>query len=254
MANPEYAAPDLRLFDCYALAGVSTRPPLRPILAADELLAEMDYCGVDEALVHSDGAETASPLVTNAEVSEFCSGSERLHPVWNILPPQTGEMLPDQLFGEMAHQGVKTLCARPEENRFLLNEITFGPLFEGLIDRKIPLFLQANWERITNVLKEFPALTMIATGVGVWGQDRLFRPLLERFENFYVETSAMELDGGIPALVGKYGPERILFGSGCHRKPMGAASLLLRNLDLEQGAKEAIAHGNLERLLGEVQL
>jgi hypothetical protein len=227
---------------------------MAPLLSADALLAEMDFCGVDEALVHSDSAECGSPLTTNAETADFCAPNPRLHPVWNILPPQTGEMLPDRLLSAMRGQGVRTLCARPDDNRYLLNGITFGPLLEALVERRIPLFLQARWERVTELLKEFPNLTVIATGVGVWGQDRYFRPLLERFEGFHVETSAMELDGGIPALVNDYGPHRILFGSGCHRRPMGGASLLLRNLDIDDDAKALIAHRNLEKLLAEVRL
>lgn len=254
MAEPSNAAPELRLFDCYALAGVSMRPPLAPLLTAEALLAEMDHCGIDEALVHSDAAECNSPVVTNPEIAVFCEPHGRLHPVWNILPAQTGEMLLDQLLDGMREHGVRALCARPDENRFLLNGLTFGEFFDAMIERGIPLFLQANWARITEVLKEFPKLTVIATGVGVWGQDRYYRPLVERFENFYLESSAAELDGGIPAHVRKYGPDRILFGSGSHRKPMGGASLLLRNLDLDAEAKSMIAHGNLERLLGEVRL
>jgi len=254
MKPPDTAAPGLRLFDCLARAGVSMRPPLSPILSAEQLLDEMDRHGVDEALVHSDSAECSSPLVTNEEIAAFCAPHPRLRPVWNILPPQTGEMLPEKLFGEMRAHGVKTLCACPEENRYLLNALTFGPLFDAMVERKIPLYLKADWLQVADILEEFPRLLVVTTGVGVWGQDRYFRPLLESFEGFHVETSAMELDGGIPALVEKYGPRRILFGSGCHRRPMGGPSLLLRSLDLGEEAKGLIAHGNLERLLGEVQL
>ena len=248
------AAPRLRLFDAYTVAGVSIKPPIAPALTPDDLLTEMDRCGVDEALVNSAATEISSPLATNADIARFCEESDRLHPVWNILPPQTGEMDAEDLFDRMSRHGVKALRAEPERNRFLLNAVTFGPLLERMIQRNIPLFLRANkddWPQITAVLNEFPCLTVVATDVGSWGQDRYFRPLLERFENFYIETSSYELDGGIPACVEKYGPDRILFGSGYHTRPMGGASLLLRNLDIDADSKERIAHGNLERMLVE---
>ncbi|NQT20248.1 MAG: amidohydrolase family protein [Planctomycetes bacterium] len=251
MAKPNNASPNLRLFDCYARAGVSKSPPIDPILSTEALLDEMDLCGVDEALVHSEAAEGSSPLVTNPEIKAFCAPSSRLHPAWHILPAQTGEMPPEELRRQMQDAGVKMLAARPDEHRYLLNGITFGPLFEMIIECRIPLFLASNWQRVTDLLSEFPKLRVIVTDLGWWGSDRYIRPLLERFEGFQIETSSFELDGGIPALVEKYGATRILFGSACHRRAMGGASLLLRNLDISAKDKELIAHGNLERLLEE---
>ena len=221
MAKHNNASPTLRLFDCYVRAGVSRRPPIAPLLSVQALL------------------------------EAFCTGSSRLHPVWHILPAQTGEMTPERLQRQMRDSGVKMLAARPDEHRYLLNGITFGPLFEMMIERRIPLFPGGNWQRATDLLCEFPKLRVIVTDLGWWGPDRYLRPLLERFEGFQIETSSFELDGGIPALVEKYGATRILFGSGCHRRAMGAASLLLRNLDISAEDKELIAHGNLERLLEE---
>jgi len=250
-------APDLRFFDCYVRAGCSIHPPLLPALAPADVIAEMDRCGVDEALVHSDALAMTSPVVANAELAALCAPHPRLHPVWNLLPPQTGEMPTDELVAGMRESGVKAVAARPADNRFLLNGITFGETLDVLIERRIPLFVPGggdNWARITDLLKDFPTLRLIACEFGVWGQDRYIRPLMARFEGFHIETSTLELDGGIPSLVGKYGPRRILFGSGYHRRVMGGASLLLRNLDIDSEAKELIAHGNVERLLKEVQL
>ncbi len=245
---------DLRLYDCYALAGVSAIPPLDPALTPDDLLAEMDRCGVDEALVHSAAFEIGGALESNAGVAAFCVASPRLHPVWCILPEQTGEMEPRKLFKDMARQGVRTLRARPDTHRFLLNGLTCGRLLKELVRRRIPLFLDSNWPLVTAVLGEFPSLTAIVTNHGPWGSDRYFRPLLEHFPNLYLDTSTYELDGGIPALVAKYGAERLLFGSSYHLKPMGGATLLLRTLDLDLASKALIAHANLERLLAGVRL
>ena len=246
------AAAELRLFDCYARAGTSINPPIAPALTPGDLLAEMDRCGVDEALVHSAAFELSSPVVANPAAADFCSADSRLHPVWSILPPQTGEMPLDELLAGMRARGVRALSAYPDENRFCLNGITFGALFEAMIERHIPLFVRGggdNWRRITELLLEFPRLIVIAADFGCWGQDRYIRPLMDRFEGFHIETSTLELDGGIPSLVARYGAGRILFGSGYHRRPMGGASLLLRNLDIPAAAKRLIAHANLEQLL-----
>ncbi len=57
------------------------------------------------------------------------------------------------------------------------------------------------------------------------------------------------LDGGIEALVADYGPQRILFGSGFPESYMGGMMLALRHAQIPDAAKQAIAAGNLERLL-----
>jgi hypothetical protein len=69
----------------------------------------------------------------------------------------------------------------------------------------------------------------------------------------YVEISTYKLDGGIPAILDRYGPGRFLYGSAYHTFAMGGAALQLRNLDVDRNAKEQIAHGNLERLLREAK-
>jgi len=214
----------------------------------------MDRIGVDEALVGSAAIEIASPLDTNPEIAELCAGHDRLHPVWQLLPPHTGEMLPEHLPTEMKQHGVRVLLARPDIHRYQLNSITMGALFEVMLTHKIPLFLNSDWRLITDVLRDFPQLRIIATSLGCWGVDRQIRPLLEHFENFYIETSSLELDGCIPALVEKYGATRILFGTGFPWHAVGGAALMLRNLDISPEDKELIAHGNLQRLLNEVML
>jgi predicted TIM-barrel fold metal-dependent hydrolase len=247
-------AMSLRLFDAYTIMGTATRPPLQPALEPQDLLAEMDRCGVDEAMVTNAGWQIASVPCINRQVVEWCAASPRLHPVWCILPNQCGEMEPAALFRDMKRHGVRLLQARPGAHRYLLNGITCGPLLEELVARRIPLMLDSDWPLLTALLTEFPKLTVLAVEHGCWGSDRYFRPLLEEFANFHIDTANYELDGGIPALVRKYGAERIIYGSSFHNRPMGGASLLLRNVDIDPASRELIAHGNLERLLKGVRL
>ncbi len=249
-----HIAPGLRLFDCFCSVGRSTKPSLQPSLTVEDLLEAMDRIGVDEALVSSAAIEIASPVDTNPAIADLCSAHDRLHPVWQLLPPQTGEMLPERLPAEMKEHGVKALLARPDIHGYQLNSITMGALFEVMLTHKIPLFLNSDWRLITDVLRDFPQLRIIATSLGCWGVDRQIRPLLEHFENFHIETSSVELDGCIPALVEEYGATRILFGTGFPWHAVGGSALMLRNLDISPGDKELIAHGNLEGLLNEVTL
>ena len=86
---------------------------------------------------------------------------------------------------------------------------------------------------------------------GCWGQDRLFRPLLERYPNVHIDTSQYLLDGGIESLVADYGAGRLLFGSSFPESYLGGMMLTLRHARISEEAKAAIAAGNLERILAQ---
>ena len=95
---------------------------------------------------------------------------------------------------------------------------------------------------------------MIALQQTNHGQDRYFRPLLEAYAHLVIATSRYECDGAIPELCARYGAQRLVFGTGYPDVPMGGAVLALLHCGLPEGDVVAIAGGNLERLLQEVDL
>lgn len=242
-------------FDCNIGFGVARVPPGPFAATAQELLKEMDSCGVAAALVWHAAMRDESAQAGNRLVVEKTRGLPRLHPAWAILPPQTGEMgtVAEWLEG-MRKQGVKALIAYPEQHRYLLNGLTFGPLLEEMIARRIPLILGPDWRNVTALLAEFPRLVVIVTGHGSWGEDRYYRPLLERYPGFHVDTSNYALDGGIADAVRKYGPDRLVYGSGFPELQMGGSLMMVATADISDEARVAIAGGNLRRLLAEVKL
>ncbi len=254
----------MRLFDCNATFGRGSVAPARYAATPDDLLAEMDFCGVDAALVTCAAQRDDSPAVGNELVVQLTHGQPRLHPTWAILPPQTEELAPDvdAFFAAMAASGVRALWAFPGRHRYLLNRTTFGPFFEAMIARRVPLFLPLTeasgglqgWPLVEDVLASFPDLTLVATDQSVWGQDRYFRPLVERHRGFDFETSNYQLGRGLEAYCRKYGPDRLLFGTGYPVIPMGGPLLNLARADISDRDREAIAGGNLARLLEEVRL
>lgn len=257
IAQPVSPAPQLKFFDAFVRLGAVKQPPPGHDPSVEALLNAMDMAGIESALAASAETDMSSPVTANALIAEICAMQERLHPVWTILPPQTGEMPVAELLEGMRQHGVHALRADPQQARYQLNRLTFGELFDELIERHIPLFVQAmpaDWPQVTALLQETPELTVVACDMGPWGTDRSFRPLLEHFPNFYIEISNYELDGGITAFVDRYGPDHMLYGSAWPFRPMGGASLRLRNEPISMDAKEKIAHANLERLLREAIL
>jgi predicted TIM-barrel fold metal-dependent hydrolase len=245
--------------DCNCAYGIAMKPPLAPALTPTEVLAEMDLCHVARALVRNLAISEQTPEVGNLLTSQDLAGHERLTPTWAILPPQTGELgTVDEFLAAMDKAGVRSLWAFPSDHRYLLNTTTFGGLFEEMVKREIPLFLPRAqgsggldcYATADAVLRDFPNLYLIVAGQGPWGEDRYFRPLMERFPNFGVDTSRYELDGGIAEIVKKYGPHRLYFGTSFPNTPMGGAMLTLLHAAISEEERGWVAGGNLRRLVG----
>lgn len=250
-------------FDCNISFGVRPIPLPSQATTAEALLVEMDHCGIDEALVTCAAQRFGSPLQGNPRLIERVRDHPRLHPAWVILPSQTGEMAePARLVEQMRENQVRALWAWPSEHKYLLDATTFGPLFEELAARRIPLFYPlpetgdtgTGWNAVSVLLREFPDLILVATNQSVWGEDRFFRPLIARYPNLYLETSHYELANGLRDFYNHYGADRWLFGTAYPERYMGGALLQLLRADIPQSARDVIAGGNLRRLLKEAQL
>jgi predicted TIM-barrel fold metal-dependent hydrolase len=256
----------MEIFDCNLRLGLPYTPSVPPEAYAEEaeaLLDQMAFCGIDRALVRHIAMEEQSPVVGNQMVIQETASFDPLEPSWAILPPQTGELgTLDEFVARMKVNGVRALWTFPSRHHYLLTGTTFGEFFEIMIQRRIPLFVSTKersdgiegFAMIDALIRDFPKLIVVATDHGCWGEDRLFRPLIERYENFYIDTSRYELDGGIRDFCNRYGPYRMLFGTGYPEIPMGGALLTLAHAEISDEAKEAIFGGNLHRLLQEVQL
>lgn len=182
-----------------------------------------------------------------------------------LLPTQTGEMAPDVLFDRMRVANVRALRVFPGRHRYLLNGLTLGPLLEGMVERRIPLLYSfrlsspgvneaSAWGTIHALLQDFPRLTLILCDHGSWGCGRFFRPLLDRYERVYVDTSLYFLDGGLESLAERYGEgARVVFGSGLPERYPGGMMMVIRHGELSPAARAAIAGSTLDRLVGEAR-
>lgn len=253
---------DLRFFDACACVGLPALAhpgrPEPPGCSAGELLAEMDRAGIAKALVWHVGQRDYDPLEGNRLLADAIAGEDRLVGVWAILPNQCGELGDlDEWFAAAIAANVRAMRAFPATGRYLLRGEVIGDLAERLLAGRVPLILPAGaepaWRGAYDLLAEFPELTVILTDLPSWGPDRYLRPLLERYPNVYVEISGYMIDGGLEALVGDYGPGRILFGTNYPVMPHGGMMLTLAGSELADADKQAIAAGNLERLIAEVR-
>ena len=246
---------ELSYLDCNVSWGEEYVGVYRPCRTLQELLAEMDWHGVDQALVHHALMRNHSPVVGNALLAREIAGQPRLMGTWAILPPQTGELSPTPaFFQEMAAANVRALWAWPTEQHYILDRVTFGRFLDEVSERHIPLFIPCDWALAYHILAQYPHLTLVVAAQGPWGNDRFFRPLIEQYPRFYIDISRYELDCGLRDLVAKYGAGRLLYGSAFPQAPMGGPRLMVAQAEIDEASRRNIAGENLRRLLQEVEL
>jgi len=245
-------------FDCNAYFGLpSLRPPL-PVPQAEDLHVELQRSGVSKALVWHIAQHDASPQAGNQLLAEGIAPYDNLTGCWAILPNQAREFpAPREFLEQMRIARVRAVRMFPDSHKFLLNRVSMGDWLEVFSAHRVPVLLSlsygTSWQTLYSILAEFPEMTTILCDHGCWGEDRLFRPLLEAYPYVYVDTAQYLLDGGIESLVRDYGSSRLLFGSGFPNQYIGGMMLAIRHALISPEAKAAIAGDNLERLLAQAQ-
>ncbi len=229
-----------------------------PTLAsAAEVLAEMDRLGVAKALVrHTCGWYYHAPE-GNALLMEELAGQERLVPCWAGMPPVTGELgaVEHWLAGLVAHH-VRAICLYPASNGYPLAAWQCGALLGPLAERGYVLLVElaeTTWEALHEICGAYPRLKVVLLSTGY----RVLRPLyalLEAHPNLYLDTSILSNFRALEEISARFGAERLLFGTGAPRYEGAGSIAALRYAALSEAERHAIASGNLERLLGEVQL
>ena len=144
----------MKLFDCNCSFGIFSLPFFNIAKDASELLAVMGYCGIEKAVVYHASMRFDSPIIGNSRIlEEIGDNIERLVPTWAVLPSQTAEQPgPGTFLEEMEKNNIKVLRAFPNEHHCSLNKITFGNLFDMLIELKVPIFVKDNAVNIGNLL------------------------------------------------------------------------------------------------------
>ena len=249
----------LTYFDCNCYIGRVANPMLYDISDANGLLEEMDSAGIEEALVFHIIARDGHPPLGNKLLLDEISTIDRLYPVWVILPHSTGEVPgPKELLQEMKSNKVKAVRLYPSRSyhSFSISEWCAGELLAALEEAKVPLMLDieiVNWDDVHIIVEQHRDLPIIITNCS-YRNDRFIYPLLERYNNIYIELSRYMGAGAVEHLITRFGAKNILFGTGMPGYTGSAAVSLLTYSDISMKDKQAIAGDNITSLLRGVKL
>ena len=242
----------LRFFDCNCAIGRQSVRRNEQLFRPEEVIEEMRRVGIAEALVYHVVARDYFPPAGNARLAAQIGDRRALHPCWVVMPHHTGEMpVGEELVEAMRAGGVRAARVFPKSQNFRLNEWTVGRLVSALQDARIPLFLdmgETNWDELAQVLTSYPRLPVVLCGVG-YRTNRYLYPLLEAFENFHVEIFFYEIHRALEDVCKRFGASRLLFGTGMPFFSPGSVLMTVKYAMIGDADKQAIAGGNLERLL-----
>lgn len=175
----------LKFFDCNCAFGPYRTRVFRFARTAEELITEMDFSNIEQALVYHTAMRFDHPAVGNELVLRETAGHPRLRATWALLPSQTGEQPPlETQLPKMREHGVRALRLFPDEHRYFLDEITWGDQMAVFMERRIPLFIRASLDRIATLLRSFPDLVVVTGSQGSNPLDRYAWPLIEKYPHF----------------------------------------------------------------------
>ena len=224
---------------------------------ADQMLAAMDRLHISKALVRHTLGGQYDVAYGNALLTQQIADRERLLPCWAALPAITGETGPSQEWlDSLAKNNVRAVCLYPASHGYPLAGWQCDALLAPLAERRYLLLLESaeiDWEGLHWLCESYAQLRVVLMNLGY----RVLRPiyaLLDVHPNLHLDISTLSSFMGIEALGARFGAERLLFGTGQPRNE-GASTVAALNYAAMDGALvQAIASGNLESLLGEVQL
>lgn len=249
--------------DCNTYVGRPAVPRFGPAPVTPELLlAELDRVGVDGALVAHVAAREHSPRLGNQLLVDELAGHPRLRPAMTLLPPATMETWrPDRVVDELRSRDARAVRLFPgySLHRFPFHPRVLGELLAVLEEACVPTLVdfdlgrrdEADWPALYEIADAFPRLPLILIRPG-GRSDRGLYPLLAHFGNVLVETGGYWVHRGLEQVAERFGPERLVYGSGFPYWTLSGAVHHVATARLSDADRSMIAGGTLRHLLEEV--
>jgi len=243
-----------RFFDCNKYFGPGF-PAVADFPTADALLIEMDRLNIDRSVVWHTGARTAHPLAGNRRLVEEIAAStarDRFVPAFVVAPEFGSGNAAAKSFRKLVDRhNVRAFRFFPRGTGWTLADL--DPLMQSL-DTLQPILLLDCFESLSKDVDgiqafaaRHPDVTLIFTNAMWVHHDRLYGLMAAR-ENIRMETSLVHTYRTVEYVVERFGPDRMLFGTG-YKSNYGASIANLVHSPMTTAQRDQVAHGNIEQLL-----
>ncbi|MEI6502085.1 MAG: amidohydrolase family protein [Armatimonadota bacterium] len=242
----------LRFFDCNMRLGRAGVVRPEHILDAAGLLGEMDYAGLDSALVYHAFSQEWDAGGGNAKLLEEIGDCGRFYPCFVPLPHATHEMPSLAEFGADLKRRHGAARLYPKAHSYSLQDWCAGEMLDVLEALRLPVLIelaQTDWDELAGVLAAHPRLPVIVLATS-YRVNRYLYPLWEKFDNLYLETATFQIMRGIEDVCRRFGPQRLVFGTGLPLLDAGGPLAQVTYAELPVAHKRMIAGETLAELLG----
>jgi predicted TIM-barrel fold metal-dependent hydrolase len=252
----------MKYFDANAMIGEHFSPREEKFFQAGDLIKEMDFFGIDDALVYHGMAREYESEFGNRKLLDCLQNEPRLHACWVVGAPSFNPSTsPRQLMKEALKANVKAVrffWGGPLTNFTVLDFDVLGNLFEAVEAHRMPMIMEndsgteiagGQLVDLKNVCKAFPKLPVILVSPKLSRDFALIYSMLDKFNNFHLEISGMHGSGRMEEIGRRFGASHLIYGTHFPWFGGGQTRISLAYADLPGKDKEAIASGNLTRLI-----
>lgn len=224
----------------------------------EAIIELMERCHIEKAIAFHAMAKESELPAGNMALIEQTQGDDRFIRQWCALPSYFGEyMSAEDFFDGMKKHNVTSMRLLPKTCGYSLRPYAIGKLMDLAAQCHMPVFINLFEELTTDdsydLCKTYPEVNFVFGNSG-YRENRRLGPVLEQCPNFYLGTGNYVAHCGIKLFCENYGAERLIFDTGLPTGSATAAVSLIGYAEISREEKELIAHGNVERLLGEVRL
>ncbi|MXY50884.1 MAG: amidohydrolase family protein [Gemmatimonadetes bacterium] len=221
-----------------------------PCQSPAQLLDEMDFHGVERAVIYHAQGEQISPTDGNEYLEDWLDEDGRLVPQWMVAPVETSMKQIAELHGRGRVRSARLHDCQSAGLPFL--PWGYDELLTLLSDAGIPLWIplmDVEADHLVTTLKAYPDLHTVLVGAH-YTHALVVRGLLEASPRAVLELSRYEPIGEVEALVKRFGAERFVYGSWYPRYAMGPILFYLHHTRMGVDELARVCAGNVERLLG----
>ena len=247
-------------FDANVMLGPTNTDREPSFRTPEELLAEMDRLGIGDSLVYSSQARMGDPAAGNLLLLDQIRDHPRLHPCWVLLPPGTSQQLPpEDLVSQMKGLGVGAVRMFPGDHFFPLLERSLRPLLLALAKARIPLLidtdrkswaqLSLDWRELLALAESHPRLPLVLLREG-GSTARVLFSLWDEVPNIHLDVSYLQQSSIVEEVCGRFGAQRLLFGTNMPEYDPGGPLALLEGAMIEEEQRIQIGGNHLRELLG----
>lgn len=219
----------------------------------ESLIEAMQYYRVHASVVFSSTARDYSFIKGNSELVDMIKCSSRLYGVATVIPGIQYEH-EDGLgyYDSLVEAGIKAFKVYPKTLQHGFDTGSIQELAAYIAGKGLPLMADAeeiDWQDLSGVLEAFKDLKIVLCNT-YWNQNRYVFPLMDKYQNLYVDISANQASDILERCKKHFGIERVLFGTNYPNKVMGGLKALIEYSELSEEDKDCVAYKNAASLFG----